>query len=67
MSLGKRCTVDNDQKKLVLRYAQLAFQAKLGKTMDTDEREQSEILQKLGMTHDQVLQLAEENLMDKFD
>lgn len=67
MSSGKRCAVDNDTKKLILRYAQLAFQVKLGKTRDTDGHEQSEILQKLGMTHNQVLQLAEENLIEKFD
>lgn len=58
--------MDNEQKQLVLRYAQLAFKAKLGKNEDT-ECERLEIRQKLGMTHDQILQCAEESLMDKFD
>jgi hypothetical protein len=58
--------VDNEQKQLVLRYAQLAFKAKLGKNGDI-EREQLEIRQKLSMTHNQILQCAEESLMDKFD
>lgn len=59
--------MDNERRQLVLRYAQLVFQAKLGKTKESDAREQLDILDKLQMTHDQVLQLAEENLIDSFD
>lgn len=58
--------MDNKQKQLVLRYAQLTFKQELGKNGDA-EREKTEIRQKLGMEHDAILQLAAENIIEKFD
>ena len=58
--------MDDIQKQLILRYAQLSFKQELGQNGEV-EREKAEIREKLGMTHDEILWIAAENISDKFN
>ena len=54
--------LDSQERAQVLRYAELAFRSARGPLADLEQQELESIRQALGLTHEEILALAEQGL-----